>query len=363
MSGGIEDRIATEIEQATNTPFDPPDVDSGEEVSNVDTGQRDTEQDQLSTQLRNRQPNQQQADRQNLADPQAKAKQEDGKRGDPKKNVGDKPLGGEATAAAAAKRMYGQLERQRSITKQYQDRNVELSRQLADIQFLADQPRQLGLSNDEVHEALQLTAQFKANPVAAARGVIERAIAAGASLHQIIDDQFIPDVSINATQRLLDQRLGKQGNQQQPQGVDPEVKLKVDQFLVDYPDAEVNQEIVAAGIARLIDNYAQRGITKYDPYLVAERAFEEFLRFCEVNGFDHTQPVKPQVIARQQGQQRPNVPAPGQTKQPARQQPSRPMPRGGNGGDVIERRSRSNSADDSYDAIIRETMREAGYSL
>lgn len=358
----IEDNILSGIESATGTPWEQ-DVDTGDEVN-------DEGQDQLETQLARREvrdpPRAKETDEgdEDLTDPLKKPEQrkpdnKEQQRGKPRTNERGDLVDEQGKVIAnrgMERRLHSQLERTRETVSTLQERNTELARQVADAQFLDGLPRRLNLNNDDVQIGLGFAASLKADPVKFAREAIERAVAKGVALQDIVNDEFIPNVSIAATQRLLDERLGPiaDRNKQDQDSVvaQREAEEKTNRFLSDYPDAETHQELVAHQMARLKQEYSSRGVSP-DPYLLAERAWQQIEEFAIRNKLDVTQPLGPQIEARQN--------ATGRREQPRREQQRRPMPNGsGRGGDVVERKSRSANPDDSYDSIIREAMAEEG---
>lgn len=373
MAGGIEDRILSNIEENTE-PFD---------LDNQNADGLD-EQDNLESQVnRQSQPTNQDADSGDLSDPFNKNQQQPRKVADPKKGEEQRKTRSDANGnlvdergniiarSGEARRLHSQVERLRATNNTLESRTVELARQLEQVNFLNNLPKQYGLANEEVADGLQILASFKADPAKAARMVIERALAAGVSLHQIVNDDFIPNVTLDATRRLLDERLGPIAKERQ-EGQDVEAVRQqgieaATRFLTDYPDAEINNEAVAIRMKSLREEYRDRGIDNVDPYLLAERAWNDIVRFAEKNNLDPTQPLGPQIRARAQQTQTPtngrktNAQR-GTQGQPVRQ--SRPMPNGSNGGgEIVERKSRSNSADDSFDSIVRDAMAENGLSF
>jgi hypothetical protein len=357
MAGGIEERILDNIESATGTTFD----EGGDEGPQQEPGQPNVpvdEQAQVSDQL-SRRTRQQPAGDENLMQPTkppaAKGKdQRKAPRRDAEGNIVDEQ-GNVLASRGIERRLHTQLERTREVNRSLEQRNQELARQLGERDFLGSAPQKLGLNNEELADAMQIAASFKASPAQAARAVIERALATGVSLHDIVDDQFIPNVSVAATQRLLDQRLGPLSRnlkeQESVERTTREATEKGNRFLAAYPDAIHQQDIVADQMAQVMQQYRQQGV-ELDPFVAAEKAFERVLVFCTKHGLDISQPLGPQVRARQA--------SPGRGMTRAR----RPMPNGnGSGREVVSTSSRAAATDESYDSIVKEAMREEGYNL
>jgi hypothetical protein len=119
--------------------------------------------------------------------------------------------------------------------------------------------KQFNLSNDEVIGGLEYVALLKENPANAAKKAIEVALARGANLRDIVNDELVPNVTLGATQRLIDERLSGLRNQQQAQNVEPQevqaARVKTQQFLADYPDAEQHSEVVAHQMRNILQGY------------------------------------------------------------------------------------------------------------
>lgn len=352
MAGGIEERILDNIESATGTAFD----EGGDDSPQQEPGQPNVpvdEQAQVAGQL-----NRRQQDDENLMQPTkpAPAKGKDQRKG-PRRDAEGNIVDGQGNVLASRgieRRLHTQLERTREVNRSLEQRNQELARQLGERDFLGSAPQKLGLNNEELADAMQIAASFKVSPVQGARAVLERALAAGVSLHDIVDDQFIPNVSVAATQRLLDQRLGPLSRnlkeQESVERTTREATEKGNRFLAAYPDAIHQQDIVADQMAQVMQQYRQQGV-ELDPFVAAEKAFERVLVFCTKHGLDISQPLGPQVRARQA--------SPGKGVRARR-----PMPNGnGRGREVVSTSSRAAATDESYDSIVKEAMREEGYNL
>lgn len=266
-----------------------------------------------------------------------------------------------------ARRLHSQVTRLREQTKTLEDRNASLASQLAEVQFLNNLPKQYGLVNEEVADGLQIVGQFKTNPAKAAQMVIERALAAGATMAQIVNDEFIPNVQIGAVTRLLDERLGPIAKErQEQQGVDDVNRQGMEAanaFLTDYPEAEIHSAVIADQMKGIMQEYKDRGRT-IDPYVAAERALERLVIFADKYGLDINQPLGPQVQAkRDEIANSTNGTGNANGGKGPTQRQSRPMPNGNRGNGVVERKSQSSRADDSMDSIVRDAMAENGITF
>jgi hypothetical protein len=341
VSGGIEDTILSNIEANTGDDFG----DSGVGAMDEQTGApgSDPEQDQAEQQLARRVERPQDAPKR----PPVPGKPEQPQQTTPK----GKPI--TPNVQAAEQRVNQQIARLRQVNQDYQRKEADLNRRLAETSALNQLPQQFGLQNQEVIEGLQFIVDLKQNPVAAAQKMIQAALTRGANLRDIVNDEMVPQLSLRATQQLLDERLGPVQQQRQDQEhqerVQREAATGANQFLADYPDAAAHTGDIAQLMLKIAEEYAGRGI-QLPPAIQAEKAWERIVGFAHQNGFDLSQPLGPQYQARNQ--------------QPA-QARTRPMPNGvsGGGAPMTSRSARPSRVSESFDSIVREAMRENGYNI
>lgn len=337
MPGDIENSIFENITSATGDDFSSGDVPATDQGTVVDR-----EQQQIDTQAQEReavpQPKEQ------TPDPKAKPKEQEKPPADAQDRKDHDRFHGTKRLEATANRL-------RSVNQNLTQVNEGLVRQLAEARVLNGLPQQFGLNGEEVAGGLDFIALMKTSPAKAAKQAIEIAISRGAQLRDIVNDEFIPNVGIQATQRLLDERLGPvQRNQQTNQAVanqQQEVVTKANQFLADYPEADLHSDVVAEQIRRIMAHYNDRGI-RIDPYVAAEQAWHSVSAFAQREGLDIRQPLGPQMAAKQG---RPQTPT------------TKPMPNGG--GNPQSVRPKVNQADpsDNFKSITRQAMIEAGYQF
>lgn len=372
---GVEDTIFANIEAATGETFDGDGYDTGDVgEQGTDTrkpaerNQPDLELDQVDQQLRGRERPSLEDDQNQRPKPQLKqSDQQQQQRKKPEDADQQKrtdeygnPIG--SKGYHVTRRLKTQVDSLRNVNGGLERQIENLTRQVAEANVLNGLPKQLGLSNEDTAELLQLSAILKANPTEGARKVIEVALAKGANLKDIVNDEFIPNLSLNATRRLLDERLGPiQEERQTRQDVDKQDEGAVreaNRFLSDYPEARLHAQVIADQTKEIKAEYAQRGIP-ISSYVAAEKAFERLQAFCDRNGFDINEDLLPQIEAKKAETRSPS----GARHSPSRQ-PSRPIPNGSNGGgEVVSRRQQTANPDDSYSTIVREALAESGYQL
>ncbi len=199
-------------------------------------------------------------------------------------------------------------------------------------------PTRLGLNEAEVDLGLNLSANFKSDPVATARYILAETMKLGYNLEQIVETAGSNNLNMTAIKQLLDERLGPVAVQRtaEQQALDTEQngKAAYDTFMRRFPDAAHHQDQIAA-------------IAKH--YKVApEEAYFELRMWANKQGFDFNQPLPPQM-------QRANPPAPTPS--------AAPLPNGGTLPGVVTDTPQIASEDADYDDIIKDAMRDAGMAI
>lgn len=360
MAGGIEDTILSNISGATGDDYGEGDTGTDTTVDEGTGLQSDEGQEQVEEQLGKRNPFDRQASVEEPKDKKVDPKQ----KVDPKAGKG-KPQSPEENREQFARRANAQVQRLQTVNRDLTTRNEELARQVADRSYLSGIPAKFGLSNDDVAQGLELVASFKSSPLNAAKAVLQLALAQGVDLNEIVGDG--PEIGTKAIKQLLDQRLAPMEQERQEaervRQLQDQGRRETEQFLSDYPEAVHHQDVIADQMKAIIEDYRSRG-RNIDAYLAGEMAFNRVKQFAEQHGLDFNQPLGPQVRARTQQGPTGGRQTPGGRTVPREQTPRRPMPNGSNGGgDVISRKSTSANPDDSFSSIVRDSMKEAGYSF
>lgn len=276
-----------------------------------------------------------------------KSKKEDGKpRVDAKGNLVDQ--NGNILAPAGAERRV--VQRQQAHIQNLERELTTLKQQSLDTRALDGVPARLGLDKDDVLTALQLAADFNRNPVSIAKNIIERALAMGHTLDDIIG-KGASSVETGGIRQLIQTELAPIRQQREQaakvEKAQEDGKAAYDKFMADFPEAEPHVN----DIAKLMGD---RGWT-------AEQSLMRIMTFATQNGLDISQPLGPQIKARVDAQNTQGNPG----ERPANPQNGRqpaPMGTGMNGGASV-RSTRSVSPDESWDNVIRESMRESGFKL
>jgi hypothetical protein len=206
----------------------------------------------------------------------------------------------------------------------------------------------LALSPQDQQASFNLMSQFLKNPVQMLEQLVIEVKSKGYDI-PFLTTGITPGMDTAAIQRMVDQRMAPitDANKQQQQAAEVQVQAKrtLDNFLDTNPEGQHNLTVLAEMMT------AQPGMT-------IDNAFVRMIKWCASNGYDYSQPLKPQIEAKR-AQQPANTTA--QTTLP--RQPVAPLPNG---------RPTSNAApvnkaatfdeNSSWSDIIRQSMRETGMS-
>lgn len=259
---------------------------------------------------------------------------------DAKGNIVDPRDGTIIARAGSERRLFEKNVRMQGELTNAGTRVQELERNLAQVQFLNDIPRQYGLTNDDVQSALALSTVFKKDPVSAAKKVLEMALAAGHNLSEILGEGG-DAIELKAVSQMLDQRLAPLTQRQQQESEANRARVEAERGVRAFFDAHEYAEEHGPVIDRLMGQ---------NPSLSPEKAYYELKLFATKHGLDFSQPLAPQ-IARMQSR--------GRGAQPNRQgnQPrQRSMPNGRGSVPTVTRRVNDTDQFDprnSWDDIIK----------
>lgn len=275
----------------------------------------------------------------------ARAKQDD------KGNLVD-AQGNIIARAGAERRQYERVQAQDRYIKRLEGELNTAKEGSVMANVLNGAPQQLGLDMNEVQMGLQAIASFKKDPVSTARWMLQETMRLGYNLQQIIGADAQGQLNggsldLAAVKSMISEAVGpmlqdRQAQQQQSQ-VEQEAQREYDRFLANHDHANVHEDVLASMI-------------RANPSTTPEVAYWQLREYATKNQLDFTQPLRAQVAARQQGgQPQPN----GNAAQQSQQQ--QPMP---NGGGVpqqdMQQQSVYNDADDAWDTIVNQSLREAG---
>jgi hypothetical protein len=154
--------------------------------------------------------------------------------------------------------------------------------------------KQHNLSPQMAHEALQLRAMAEQNPIMAIRDIIARVLATGATMEDILGNDAVPQINARVITNELDRRLGPveqaARQRQRHEQIQEQAQVQMENFVQSHPHAETH----GVEISNLVSSHG----------LTPERAYFELRSWVERRGLDFTSPLKPQIEAAMQRQQR-----------------------------------------------------------
>ena len=227
-----------------------------------------------------------------------------------------------------------------------QKKVIELSNAQEQLQGLGKTAASMGLSDTDAAAALQLFVSLKQDPVSVAKNLLTHLRAAG---HNI--DEFQSTVDVNAISRLVEEKLRPitERFEQEKQAV--EVNTKIDQQVTEFfnnnPDGIVHSQEIA-------------NLLNADPNLSLDAAYFKLKAYAYENGYDWTQPLSDQILARRNGSQ-------GATETQVNLGERKPLA-GANGAvhnRMVDQQGGTDyiaSADTSIEDIVRSALRDSGYS-
>lgn len=265
---------------------------------------------------------------------------------DPRRRDLVDPVTGQVVARGGIeRRVYEQGKRAERELQTVRQQNQQLQAQVQGLTQAGGLAQQLGLSAEAQSTAMRVMANFQRDPVNTLEYLISEVKAKGYNIPSLNGQGGQTDLA--AFERMIDQRLRPFTQQAEQVRMQEEAQAKarrdLDSFLDEEPDARANLDIIAEMLQK-------------DTSLNLNSAYIRFIKWCSVNQLDPTQHVGPQLQTRQQVAQ--------QTQQPGQQPRTRPLPNGRqmNGSTVVPAGSRTLDTDASWDAIVRESMAEAGYT-
>lgn len=262
-------------------------------------------------------------------------------------NIVDPRNGAVLARAGSERRMFersvrvqGEMER---VGQELQQTRQNLER----VNYLNDLPRKYQLGTDEVEAGLGIVAEFKKNPVEAARKVVELAASMGHNVSDILGKNAGDAIEMKAINRMLEEKLAPVLAPLQQQRETARVRQQAEQQLNSFLDQHDFAETHLPAINSLMGQH---------PDMSPQKAYYEIRSFAQQHGLDFSKPLKPQIAAIAAQQQQPGAGQRGNGQAP-RQPASRPMPNGSAG---YSARSTSEAdfapASSSWEDIIRGSM-------
>lgn len=206
----------------------------------------------------------------------------------------------------------------------------------------------LNLQASDQTAALNLMSQFLKDPVKMLEALVVEVKSKGYEI-PFLASGITPGMDTAAIQRMIDARMAPitqtKVDQVQLQERQTNAKATLDKFLDENPEGEHNLGVLAQMMTS-------------EPGLTIQSAHVKLIKWCAVNGYDFSQPLQPQVQARQTTQP---ATTPAQTP-PRSNSPPLPNGRTTNGAVPVENAAKFDE-NSRWEDIIRHASKEAGYSV
>lgn len=255
-------------------------------------------------------------------------------------------------SAGADRRQYERNQRQVMHITNLERELTEL-RDASDTQgALNGAPQVLGLDARETEMGLQAIASFKKDPVATARWMLQETMRLGYNLKQIVGEDADGQVAggsmdLNAIKSMIADQVGPllqdRNAQQQATNANQSAQREYSTFVAKHEFAELHQSV----IANMLNSK-----TAGSP----EAAYWQLREYATKNQLDFTQPLGPQMQAKQGAQ----PPASNGNVPPQAQQI--PMPQGSAPTQQMQTQPTMADPDANWDTIVQQSLAEAGFT-
>jgi len=226
------------------------------------------------------------------------------------------------------------LQRQVSHLNQQAQQNVGLLEKARDIASL---PQKLGLNESDFNEAMGILAKWRSDPVGTARDVVSRTIALGHNVSDILGRDAGDALEMGAIRQLVNEMTRGQRERESNEAAATQrnnaIVARYNSFMARYPDAAVHEQ----SIAHLMNTHG----------LQPEEAYHEVKYFALQHNLDFTQPLGPQIQARQRN---------GNGQRSTRRAPM--VPSGGRMNNNTATEPNMADANSSWSQILSTVMRE-----
>ena len=258
------------------------------------------------------------------------------------RDIVDPATGNIIAEGGRERRMFEHAQKIGRDYQQLQTQHQQLQTQLQQFSSFQATQQQFGLDPQQQVTAMQIMSDFQKDPVAVVTALVTELRSKGHNLPFLQGTS--PQMDMAAMQKMIDSRLApltqpQQEQQAQQQRVE-QATVAFNQFLEHAPEASNNLDV----IHQLLVN---------EPSLTLERAYIKLTSWAQSNGLDYTQPLAAQIEARQQAQ-------PG--TQP---QTTKPLPNGrslAGSAQAVDAATRQYGGDESWESILRNTMKQTGWA-
>lgn len=267
------------------------------------------------------------------------------------------PITGRVMAHGGIERhIFETAQRHRRENETLKQRIQTLESQVGGTSEVSRAAAQLQLQPQEQVAALQAMADFKRDPVRVLEQLVAEVKAKGYEI-PFLEQGINAGIDTRAINAMLDQKLAPITQQQriaeEQAQAHAQAERELTTFLDNIPEARENLEVIGQMITA-------------NPALTLDRAYLDLVRWCNLNGLDHTTSIKAQLEARAGQQTQQATPAPQAPQQNApRNTSTAPLPMNGRGAAQTAVREAESTVDEnsSWRNIVRQAMSESGMSV
>jgi hypothetical protein len=244
--------------------------------------------------------------------------------------------------AGSERRLFERSQRQGSMLEEQRSAIERLSQENQQYKQAMEAPARLGINAEDLQIGYPIIADFKRDPVAATRKMLEMVLGMGHNLNEVIGGDGGQSLDMKAVSRMLEDRLAPLNDirnaRDQQQKVEQErraTEAAITRFVDEHEHSSLHLEAIDSLIGK-------------NPGMTPERAYFEIRAFAQKHNLDFSKPLGPQIAGVQNQRQQPqrrqsprNIPLPNGRSRPA----VRNMDQGN-----------SASATDTWDSIINRAL-------
>lgn len=263
-------------------------------------------------------------------------------------------------AAGSERRLYEKVQasenvirRQEQYIRQLETNDRQYREQMQQFTPVVDTMRQMQMNPQQTMAAMAIASKWRTDPLGVVKTIVDEAKAAGYDVTSLLSGkppepgQFDPNAVGRMITQALDQRLApitqREAATQREADIQRVAHQQYTAFMAKHPHADKHEDVLTTLMQR-------------DNTLTPESAYYRLQVWAAQNGLDFTQPLNPQIEARQRG----NTAPANNAATNVNQQQGKPMTGGRGAGSNVTNQPQVHSPDDSTDDIVRAAMREAG---
>ncbi len=239
--------------------------------------------------------------------------------------------------------------RQQSYISALEKERNDLRKSHEAAQQFMNMPKQLGIADDELKSGLSLIANWKKDPLATLKILVDELKGNGYPVEDVlagkaaaypggINPNSISELIQRELQKALGPQIAQQGNTQRETEATQRATQEYNGFLAKHPHADQHEDVLV--------NMMQK-----DTSLSPEIAYYKLQTYAATQGLDFSKPLRPQI----EGKSVTNTQQPPMERKPIMN--GRGSERNVTDSPIVH------SADDFSEDIVKQAMREAGMDV